>query len=146
MIELILLIIRLFNQEKKPPMPRPPLNLPPGYPGVPQGSPRVAPPPPLFPRRTVRRPPPLPLQSIAIAQPIMTRSSAVSSAQPTPPPAVAKAAKPAISTAPQASANVLAIRNWLTPATLRQQFLLTEILQPPLALRDESAQRISTVI
>ena len=28
-----------------------------------------------------------------------------------------------------------AIAKWLSPATLRQQFILTEILQPPLALR-----------
>lgn len=27
------------------------------------------------------------------------------------------------------------LHNWLTPATLNQQFILTEILQPPLALR-----------
>jgi hypothetical protein len=27
------------------------------------------------------------------------------------------------------------LRNWLKPATMRQQFIVTEILQPPLALR-----------
>jgi hypothetical protein len=30
-----------------------------------------------------------------------------------------------------------AIAKWLNPRTLRQQFILTEILQPPLALRDK---------
>lgn len=37
----------------------------------------------------------------------------------------------------QATANVDAdqLRNWLRPQTLREQFILTEILQPPLALR-----------
>jgi hypothetical protein len=30
-----------------------------------------------------------------------------------------------------------AFRRWLTPATLRQQFMLTEIFQPPLSLRDQ---------
>jgi hypothetical protein len=30
-----------------------------------------------------------------------------------------------------------AIHAWMTPATLRQQFILTELLQPPLAMRDE---------
>lgn len=29
-----------------------------------------------------------------------------------------------------------ALRRWLTPATLRSQFMLTEVLQPPLALRE----------
>ena len=28
------------------------------------------------------------------------------------------------------------LRGWLRPATMRQQFILTEILQPPLALRE----------
>ena len=32
-------------------------------------------------------------------------------------------------------ANAAALARWLTPATLRSQFILTEILQPPLALR-----------
>jgi hypothetical protein len=30
-----------------------------------------------------------------------------------------------------------AIKRWATPATLRQQFILTEIFQPPLALREQ---------
>lgn len=38
---------------------------------------------------------------------------------------------------PVASATAIALHAWLRPATLRQQFILTEILQPPLALRDE---------
>jgi len=29
-----------------------------------------------------------------------------------------------------------AIRKWLRPATLRQQFILTELFQPPIALRE----------
>jgi hypothetical protein len=33
------------------------------------------------------------------------------------------------------AANAAALSRWLTPATLRSQFILTEILQPPLALR-----------
>ena len=36
------------------------------------------------------------------------------------------------------SANAVAIRRWLTPATLRQQYILTEVLQKPLALREPS--------
>jgi hypothetical protein len=30
-----------------------------------------------------------------------------------------------------------AIRGWMTPNTLRQQFILTEILQPPLGMRTD---------
>jgi hypothetical protein len=33
------------------------------------------------------------------------------------------------------TADATAIRRWLTPATLRQQYMLTELLGPPLALR-----------
>jgi len=33
-----------------------------------------------------------------------------------------------------------AVARWLTPATLRQQFILTEVLQPPVALRDTTSQ------
>lgn len=33
------------------------------------------------------------------------------------------------------------IAGWLKPATLRQQFILTEIFQPPVALRDSSWDR-----
>jgi hypothetical protein len=29
------------------------------------------------------------------------------------------------------------VHRWLNPATMRGQFILTEVLQPPLALRDE---------
>jgi hypothetical protein len=29
------------------------------------------------------------------------------------------------------------LRHWLTPAVLRRQFILTEVLQPPLALREQ---------
>jgi hypothetical protein len=38
---------------------------------------------------------------------------------------------------PKVSANASAVAKWLRPDTLRQQFILTEILQPPLALRDQ---------
>lgn len=36
-----------------------------------------------------------------------------------------------------AAANASALSRWLTPKTLRSQFILTEILQPPLALRED---------
>jgi type IV secretory pathway VirB10-like protein len=34
------------------------------------------------------------------------------------------------------TANAMAINRWLNPKTLKQQFILTELFQPPLALRD----------
>jgi hypothetical protein len=34
------------------------------------------------------------------------------------------------------SANAATLRRWMNPTTLRQQFMLTEIFQPPLALRE----------
>ena len=33
--------------------------------------------------------------------------------------------------------NAQSLNKWLRPATLRQQFMLTEVLQPPLALRPD---------
>jgi hypothetical protein len=52
----------------------------------------------------------------------------VKPAEPIPPLTVArKIVRPTTATA---------LRNWLQPATLRHQFILTEILQPPLALRE----------
>ena len=64
--------------------------------------------------------------------------------------AIAPPSLPTSSVAPQAAsaapkmARTLAqgvaapmIKRWLTPETLRQQFILTEIFQPPLALREK---------
>jgi len=42
-----------------------------------------------------------------------------------------------ISRATTNSANAAAIRGWLTPSVLQKQFILTEVLQPPLALREK---------
>ena len=36
-----------------------------------------------------------------------------------------------------ASVNAAVINRWLTPSTLQKQFILTEIFQPPLALRGD---------
>ena len=43
---------------------------------------------------------------------------------------------PATTARPAATANALAIRRWLNPTTLKQQFILTELFQPPIALRE----------
>lgn len=52
-----------------------------------------------------------------------------------PPPAIARHGSGAKAAA--SSANAIALRAWLTPAGLRKQFVITEILQPPLALREK---------
>ncbi len=84
----------------------------------PPAPPRAGPP-----RRPARRPA---ATTVAVAAPIITR-------QATPPAAVAVAAATATKPATAAAANV---RRWLTPVALRQQVVLSEILRPPVALRD----------
>jgi hypothetical protein len=56
-----------------------------------------------------------------------------------PPPTKAVAAQPAAPPPPRpAVANVDAkvLARWLRPQTLRAQFILTEVFQPPVALRE----------
>jgi len=43
---------------------------------------------------------------------------------------------PVVVRRPTTSVTATALNAWLRPATLRQQFILTEVLQPPLALRE----------
>jgi hypothetical protein len=94
-----------------------------------QAPPRLAP-PPVPTRRDIaargRRaaPPPLAAQRRA---PAAAAPAPVQEVQPT----VVTRGKP------PSAAGATAISAWLKPATLRQQFILTELLQPPLALRDE---------
>ena len=66
--------------------------------------------------------PPLPAAATAAAVPIAARASSD--------------AQPAARTAGPAPADAAALSRWLNARTLRSQFILTEILQPPLALRD----------
>ena len=49
---------------------------------------------------------------------------------------IAPTAAPPGARAPASSANAAALSRWLTPRTMRSQFILTEVLQPPLALRE----------
>ena len=51
-------------------------------------------------------------------------------------PLAAGEAPPKSARAAGSSANAAALSRWMTPRTLRSQFILTEILQPPLALRE----------
>ena len=43
---------------------------------------------------------------------------------------------PTVAAAQASAATAASLRAWLRPATMRQQFMLTEVLQPPLALRE----------
>jgi hypothetical protein len=51
----------------------------------------------------------------------------------------ARSARPLASASASHSADAPAIARWLSPRTMQQQFILTEILQPPLALREQQA-------
>ena len=131
-----------------------------------QPPPPPSPPPPVFaPTRTIEGPyvPPRPVQ-----RPVAVRTNPVSMPQgpqpvarpaprktkkktPKPPPVpVEVPAVPITAQAPVAppsahrpagvAADAAALTRWLNPKTLRSQFILTEILQPPLALREPPTQ------
>lgn len=99
--------------------------------------PDIALPRPIAPRGAQRVAPPV----LPKVHPTARRHVARPAAVATPPPIVQSVA-PAMELRdkpkrPQAtSATAVTIAAWLRPHTMRQQFLLTEILQPPLALRD----------
>jgi hypothetical protein len=79
-------------------------------------------------QRRVAAPPPPPVPAAAASRgsaPLSTAAPAVQSAHDR-----AASAVRAVDAA--------ALARWARPATLRQQFMLTEIFQPPLALRDQS--------
>ncbi|HWE92734.1 MAG TPA: hypothetical protein VG269_02065 [Tepidisphaeraceae bacterium] len=94
-------------------------------------------PPTLSQRRIIPAPPPLrpPAQPAlrAPAQPAL-RAPAPAPARPA---LTTEQAPRAHRTAPSTSVAAPAIRRWLRPGVLRRQFILTELLQPPLALREE---------
>jgi hypothetical protein len=116
----------------------------------------TAPPPKLPPRPPARptvtapqvyRPqPPQPARPSAVRQPALRPARAP--ARPAPPvaakpPAPVVVAQTAAQVAPPAprpqvshvAVDATVLRRWLTPGTLRTQFILTEVFQPPLALR-----------
>lgn len=103
----------------------PDVMLPPAPPPMPPQQRRPAPPKPQrAPKQAKpRRPAPAPtLPSLVETAP--SKQPYVDITQPLP------RAKPP-------SVDAAAIAKWMTPATLRQQFILTEIFQPPLALRPD---------
>ena len=111
-----------------------------------QAMTRNAPAPLPPPRPPMNRPP-------AVAPVAMRQSSAVPVVQgpaklqaPARPQAAARAQKPAVPTRaeqpslqrPPGALDAAAVRLWLQPEKLRQQFVLSEIFQPPLSLRDQN--------
>jgi hypothetical protein len=80
-------------------------------------------------RSPARRPAPAP---VMIADPIVTE---IVSKPGTTSPILRPLA--ASVTAVKPSVRAETIRKWMTPNTLRKQFMLTEIFQPPVAMRDE---------
>ena len=88
-------------------------------------------------RRGTGRPGPPPLTRVAVAEPILTLTADTRAARPAR--AVARVQPVARTTmVPAAGRPSMAteLRQQLTPAALRRQVVLSEILRPPLALRD----------
>ncbi len=88
-------------------------------------------------RRQIQPQPKRPAQRRVAAPPL-------AQSQPSKPrqaPAPSSATDPIVTLTPERTVtgvNAAAIRRWAKPNVLRQQFILTEIFQPPLALRDTS--------
>lgn len=75
-------------------------------------------------RRAAAKPSPLPASVSATAESFAPRQ-----------PIASKSISPTVGPQPHI-ATAASIARWLSPATLHQQFILTEVLQPPLALRE----------
>jgi hypothetical protein len=101
------------------------------------------------PRQQVARraTPPSLLQRAQVLTNMVRPAAAPAPRQPQPPPLVparpaTNLAKPsaavaAVSHTTPGGASAAAIRNWLRPVSLRKQFILTELLQPPISLREK---------
>jgi hypothetical protein len=134
MEELIDILVNLLTTIFQDRRPRPKQAFSPAIRPVPGSQPPVSPLKKTAPRRVARRPAP---PVIAMAAPIMTTVSraAVPAVVPMARSIVANTGIAAPGSTPSQSA--AAIRKWLQPDTLKHQFLLSEILQPPLALRED---------
>jgi hypothetical protein len=114
------------NQGQAPQAPTPPR--PPIPPRAPSPSrPKQQVPPKK--KKQPRRPPPVP----AVAELVNAVQTHAARTEAFRPAAEARVPEPQRATGP--SVDATALRAWLRPATLRQQFILTEILQPPLSQR-----------
>lgn len=134
-----------------PPPPPPPVFVPTRSIDGPYVPPRPAARRPVPPRMA-----PMPPKAVPVArtqpppQPRRQKQKKAARLPPAPPMAPAAALPPALPAAARAgdapaaragqplSANAAALSRWLNGKTLRSQFILTEILQPPLALRDRA--------
>lgn len=110
-------------QRPQPQAPRPQRPSPPPRPVVVKQPPKKF--PVKQPTRRVSRPAPETLEAQA-----HTPASRIAAAAPAPSPAKR----------PTVGASATAISSWLRPATLRQQFILTEVFQPPVAMRQQHLQ------
>jgi hypothetical protein len=135
MEELIEIIIRMIIRMMQGPKPVAPpqrraIPAPTPVPPIRRGK------PPLARRAPGKRMAPPP---ISLAKPIMMSPGQVVSAYN--PAAPVQKTSPTPAPQPPAvkpSATAQTLNRWLNPTTLRQQFIITEIFQPPLALRQSS--------
>ena len=84
-------------------------------------------------RKVLRRPVP---PNVAIAAPIITGSNPAIGMPAPIAPARSIAAAAIASSHTGTAKSAVAIRKWLNPATLKKEFILTEIFRPPLSLRN----------
>jgi len=107
---------------------------------VPRWQQRATPKPPPIARRVTQRAAAIARGMKSAASPTARRASSPTAPIATPPtPAVSRIepiATPTKPPSPRNRADAPALSRWLRPETLRRQFILTEIFQPPLALRD----------
>ncbi len=107
--------------------------------------PRPPAPGPVAQRRPLPKLPPLPQRTAprqgqtTAARPVARSTQRI--AQPPPAPTPVQQAPPTQSAAPSVkhpsvAVDAAALRRWLKPKILRDQFILSEIFQPPMALRD----------
>jgi hypothetical protein len=118
---------------------RPAYVVPPGAaPFPPPGVPQVAPPPPVA-RRQVK-PPPVPRSKTKrrkpVAPPQAEQVPVALAEAPAGPPLRAPRDAAAPRTAPSSGLTARDIADWLRPEVMRQQYILTEVFDPPPALRE----------
>jgi hypothetical protein len=103
-------------------------------PAVAQSHPKWQPPKVAVKKSSKRRPPPIPpkapLPPVQEPEPIMMQVVESAGQE-------RRARQASGRPAPTRAATATALHQWLSPQTMRHQFILTELLQPPLALREE---------
>jgi hypothetical protein len=102
---------------------------------LPPMMPNRAPMPRQAPRKPMRAAPIQPKRVQQIPQPQTIKKQAL--APPAPEQTISPIAQVPSTSKPLMQASAPTLIRWLRPETLRQQFILTEIFQPPLALREQ---------